>query len=92
MSNRFLFVALFATLTLALGGCAEAGSDPAQDDLARIRNADAEPGNWFTVGRDFGETRHSPLEAIDRDNVRFSQASRSIPVTIDSTMHSSVWL
>lgn len=42
---------------------------PAAVDAARIRNADAEPGNWMTTGRTYGEQRFSPLKDIDQKNV-----------------------
>ena len=38
-------------------------------DGRRIEAADAEPQNWLTHGRDYGEQRHSPLVQFDRDNV-----------------------
>ncbi len=38
-------------------------------DGARIRAADAEPGNWLAHGRSYDEQRFSPLRQIDRSNV-----------------------
>jgi len=35
----------------------------------RIRNANAEPGNWMSHGRTYDEQRFSPLTQINRDNV-----------------------
>src|ERR1700728_3356650 len=34
----------------------------------RILNADAEPQNWLTTGRNYGETRFSPLAEINDGN------------------------
>jgi glucose dehydrogenase len=41
----------------------------ARVDGARIRSADAEPGNWLAHGRTYDEQRFSPLREIDRSNV-----------------------
>ena len=38
-------------------------------DGERIAAADAEPGNWLSYGRDYGEQRFSPLTQIDAGNV-----------------------
>jgi PQQ-dependent dehydrogenase (methanol/ethanol family) len=38
-------------------------------DSARIINADQEPGNWLTHGRDYAENRQSPLTQIRPENV-----------------------
>lgn len=35
----------------------------------RLLNADSEPGQWMTEGRDFGKSHHSALDQIDRSNV-----------------------
>lgn len=35
----------------------------------RLLNADNEPGQWMTEGRDFGKSHHSALAQIDRSNV-----------------------
>ena len=38
-------------------------------DDARLRDADADVGNWLTHGRTYAEQRYSPLAEIDVDNV-----------------------
>ena len=38
-------------------------------DDARLREADAEPGNWLTYGGTYAEQRYSPLAKIDEYNV-----------------------
>jgi len=38
-------------------------------DAARLKAADAEPQNWFTLGRDGNQTYYSPLATIDASNV-----------------------
>lgn len=35
----------------------------------RIQNADREPGNWLSHGRDFNNRRFSPLTQVHRENV-----------------------
>jgi quinohemoprotein ethanol dehydrogenase len=41
----------------------------ARVDDARLRAADAEPGQWLAHGRTFDEQRWSPLKSINRENV-----------------------
>src|SRR5579872_4225362 len=36
----------------------------------RLLRAEADPNNWLMYGRDYGNQRFSPLEAINRENVR----------------------
>jgi hypothetical protein len=38
-------------------------------DEERLKAADAEPENWFTLGRDSNETYVSPLAKIDDANI-----------------------
>jgi quinohemoprotein ethanol dehydrogenase len=38
-------------------------------DRERLLNADAEPENWFTEGRDFGKSHYSALDQIKLDTV-----------------------
>ena len=47
----------------------EAVAPVAAVDGKRIAAADAEPGNWMSHGRGYGEQRFSPLDAINRDSV-----------------------
>ena len=51
---------------------AQAAAEPASVaavDGERIANADAEPGQWMSHGRTYGEQRFSPLEQINTENV-----------------------
>jgi len=72
-------------------------------DAQRIRNADAEPGNWLAHGRTWSEQRFSPLDDINESNVgelglawhfdldtnRGQQAS---PIVVDGVMYTtSAW-
>jgi PQQ-dependent dehydrogenase (methanol/ethanol family) len=38
-------------------------------DAARLVNADAEPGQWMSTGRDYYEQHYSPLDQINTDNI-----------------------
>ncbi len=60
---------LGAALALAAGSTAQAGDSAAAVTAARVSSADAEPGQWFTVGRNYEEQRFSPLTSINTDNV-----------------------
>ena len=47
-----------------------ASSQAAGDvDAARLKAADSQPQNWFTLGRDGNQTYFSPLATIDASNV-----------------------
>ena len=45
-------------------------SQPGWIDTDILLNANATPENWYTGGRDFGETHFSPLQQINTENVR----------------------
>ena len=72
MRGRWLGAVVGAALAAwpALAAAPPASSAlPAQVDGARLRAADAEPGNWMSVGRTWDEQRFSPLRGIDTANV-----------------------
>ena len=70
-------------------------------DEARLRDADSEPQNWYTGGRDQGGTYYSPLRTIDSGNVRdlgFAWAydlgsplrgQEATPIVVDGIMYTS---
>ena len=73
---------------------------PARVDGERLANADREPDNWFTPGRDAEGTYYSPLDAIDDHNVSrlgFAWAYKldtqrglqGTPVVVDGVMYAS---
>jgi len=74
---------------------------PGDLDAARLRRADAEPQNWYTLGRDQDGTYYSPLKAIDAANVdRLGFAweydlglpmrgQEATPIVIDGRMYTS---
>ncbi|MGA2187191.1 MAG: PQQ-dependent dehydrogenase, methanol/ethanol family [Steroidobacteraceae bacterium] len=104
-----------AALGLALGACgptqapppavtAPAAKPPAAVDAARLTAADAEPGNWMSTGRTYGEQHFSPLTKIDIDNVKrlglawfydldtAHRGQESTPLVIDGVMYvTSAW-
>src|SRR3569833_882073 len=67
-------------------------------DAKRLAGADLEPDQWFTGGRDFGQSYYSPLGDIDTRNVArlgfawdFDLGTRrgleATPVVVDGTMY-----
>ena len=59
-----ILLAGFAVISLPASSQADANVDE-----ARLKAADAEPQNWFTLGRDGNQTYFSPLSKIDAGNV-----------------------
>ena len=59
------------TAAIALAGLIVpvSAQDPAQVDHQRMLAADAEPGQWMSVGRTYDEQRFSPLDQINVSNV-----------------------
>ncbi len=66
-------------------------------DDARIIAADDEPGNWLSFGRNYGETRFSPLTQINRETVGelglawfkdmgTNRALEATPIVVDGIM------
>jgi len=69
-------------------------------DLARLREANSEPQNWFTLGRDQNQTYYSPLAKIDNSNVSrlgfawaydlgTARGQEATPLVIDGIMYTS---
>ena len=61
-ARPLLSIVCFAALTAALFA--------AEVTTERIQNADREPQNWLSYGRDYRSWRYSPLEEINRDNIK----------------------
>ncbi|MCB1842151.1 MAG: PQQ-dependent dehydrogenase, methanol/ethanol family [Halioglobus sp.] len=51
------------------GNAAVAGSGARGVNAARLKQADREPGNWMTHGRNYAEQRFSPLRDVHTGNV-----------------------
>ncbi len=65
-----LVLTLVSLLLSACGGIPSNGTGEAPEvDDALLRNVDARPGEWLTHGRDYAETRFSPLRSINESNV-----------------------
>jgi quinohemoprotein ethanol dehydrogenase len=91
-------IALFAALALTF---APQSSRAAGDvDSARLRAADSEPQNWFTLGRDQNQTYYSPLAMIDAGTVSrlgfawsydmgTARGQEATPIVIDGVMYTS---
>jgi quinohemoprotein ethanol dehydrogenase len=95
-----LFLACFALLDSA--GWVQAASDPeptsfGRVDASRLAQADADPGQWLTNGRDGGGTYYSTLTQIDQQTVvklgfswqyalGTSRGLEATPIVVDGVM------
>ena len=103
---RFTFafcatLALVASSSVAVARSRAANATPPGNvDAARLVNAAAEPDQWFTVGRDVGESFYSPLEAINDRNVTrlgfawqyrlgLQRGLEATPIVVDGVMYTS---
>jgi quinohemoprotein ethanol dehydrogenase len=73
--------------------------------LSRLKNADAEPGQWLALGRNFEGQRFSPLAKINAENVaelgfaweyeaksrrgRVEHGQESTPIMVDGVLYAS---
>jgi len=75
-----------------------APSGAARVDAARLINADAEPGQWMSTGRTYGEQHFSPLDQINRSNVgslglawyadfNIPRGQESTPLVVDGVIY-----
>ena len=97
-------------MRIIVGGCAAflalasmAAESPARVDDARLRNADREASQWFTVGRTYDEQRYSPLTQINAQNVSrlglawyydldTNRGQEASPLVIDGVLYvTSAW-
>jgi quinohemoprotein ethanol dehydrogenase len=100
--NRIIAGAVSAVCAL-VGLCAYAGERPAWSTEARVAAADSEPGSWLVAGRDYADTRFSPLREISDSNVArlrlawyydldTHRGQEATPVAIDGVLYtSSAW-
>jgi quinohemoprotein ethanol dehydrogenase len=96
-----LAVPVLAVPVLATTGYAATGPSAGNVDTERLQQADHEPQNWFTGGRDKDGTYFSPLTTIDANNVKqlgfawsydLGQPQRgqeATPLVIDGVMYTS---
>src|SRR5690606_1006762 len=66
---RSRVAAIASALALAAGPLAAQGGGAARVDHARMLAADADAGQWMSVGRTYDEQRFSPLAQINDGNV-----------------------
>ncbi len=97
-STALLRAAVLAWITVAfLPASPRAAGDL---DEARLDAADAEPQNWFTLGRDQNQTYFSPLAKIDAANVgrlgfawaydlATTRGQEATPIVVDGAMYTS---
>lgn len=78
-------------------GATQQASNVGQISDQRIINAESEPGNWLSHGRDFGEQRFSPLTQINAETVsqlglefevdlKSNGAMEATPIMVDGTL------
>jgi quinohemoprotein ethanol dehydrogenase len=90
--------ALFTILALTLAP--QPAFSAGDVDSARLRAADSEPQNWFTLGRDQNQTYYSPLSKIDTGNVSrlgfawaydlgTARGQEATPIVVDGAMYTS---
>ena len=100
-----VFAVALSLLTAA--GCsehnAETGAAGLDATTRRLLAASEEGQNWLTYGRDYSETRHSPLDGINPGNVGrlgiawyhdldTNRGQEATPIIVDGTMYtSSAW-
>jgi quinohemoprotein ethanol dehydrogenase len=106
MKRKIKFVLLVLFLCLAIfAPVHEAqrktnGNTAKRIDDAALRNADARPGDWITHGRNYAETRFSPLKQISSTNVKDlglawsfeTQTNRGLeatPIIVDEVMYTT---
>src|SRR5262244_1835090 len=94
LCGRMLLVAL------ALAGLPAQSHAAGDVDAARLKAADTEPQNWFTLGRDGNQTYFSPLAMIDTTNVErlgfawtydmtTARGQEATPIVVDGVMYTS---
>lgn len=101
-----IYGALFVTLALIVASAAS-GLSPGDGprpagwvDAARLAAASKEPGEWYTAGRDAGQTYYSPLKAIDESNIGrlgfawqyplgMRRGVEATPIVVDGVMYTS---
>jgi quinohemoprotein ethanol dehydrogenase len=66
---RIPHLPVLACLLLALSPAALLAAPKTPVDAARLRAADAEPGQWLMDGRNYSAQRYSPLTSINEGNV-----------------------
>jgi PQQ-dependent dehydrogenase (methanol/ethanol family) len=102
-ATALAFLADPAAADAAGAATAVAGSGAAMVTAARLTRADAEPGEWMSVGRTHDEQRFSPLTQINAENVAklglawyadfdTNRGQEATPLEIDGVLYvSTAW-
>jgi alcohol dehydrogenase (cytochrome c) len=77
--NRILLGGVAAAVLTAFAGAAVA------EDVTFERLANPEPGNWLTNNRTYDSNRFSPLDQINKDNVKDLKVAFTVPLIPGST-------
>ncbi len=91
---------LLAFLSAGIAAGPTVAADRGRIDTQRLLNADREPEQWLTSGRDFGKTHYSPLAQIDRNTVGrlgfawnydtgTTRGLEATPIVVDGVMYTS---
>ena len=94
-----IFIAAF------LFSCKQKENPPGWIDQERLSNADKEPGNWMSLGRNFMQQHHSALDNINAENIkelgfawqyetnsnrgRVYRGLEATPIVVDGIMYTS---
>ena len=102
LPRTILAAALLSMSSLWMSLCAAGSIDNRYGnvDEARLAHASQEPGQWFTVGRDGGDTYYSALSLINAGNVaglglaweyktNTSRGMAATPLVVDGVMYTS---
>src|SRR5262249_57432421 len=99
ITHRKFWHAILLTCFRATFLPTSATADP-KADVSRLKAADSEPQNWFTLGRDGNQTYFSPLSTIDAGNVdklgfawtydlTTARGQEATPIVVDGVMYTS---
>ena len=100
-----IFTCCVFILATTLFSCRPKQNPPGWIDAQRIINADKEPGNWMSLGRNFMQQQHSTLNKINADNVKdlgfawqyetnsnrgkVDRGLEATPIVVDGVMYTS---
>ena len=99
--NAFIAILLVSSFI----SCKQKEHLPGWIDEQRMLNADKEPGNWMSLGRNFMQQHHSSLNKINADNIkdlgfawqyatnsnrgRVYRGLEATPIVVDGVMYTS---
>jgi quinohemoprotein ethanol dehydrogenase len=93
---RTAIIGLWAACALSFVTCAQQSHSQTIDFGERIVNADREPQNWLSTGRNYQETRFSPLDQIGEKTISRlglswfhdvdSEGLEATPIVVDGTL------